>query len=192
MRTHKSQAEGGRPATIPYSSPLIPHTDTHIHMNTHPSTHTHMCSHTQISGRYAHTSGWWGSGDEGKWRRTGRCSSTFTEPTVTDCDVNKSRTIKPSDSAALVCRRTGPVNLFPWRLLPPDRMREGGRRRDGGTQSVTQSDTQTVNENQRVQVLANKVIATKDKASDEKEPQGGGGRSLSTLPYAMFTQSSWG
>lgn len=42
------------------------------------------------------------------------------EPTVTDCDVNKSRTIKPSGSAALVCEGTPPVDLL-------EKTSDGGR-----------------------------------------------------------------
>ena len=66
----------------------------------------------------------------------------FTEPTVTDCDVNKSRTINPSDSAALFCRGTRPCESLPLTILPtisyPDKTREGEKER-GDSESVSQS-----------------------------------------------------
>lgn len=92
---------------------------------------------------------------EGQTRRRnknnrGRVSSSST---VTDCDVNKSRTINPSGSAAPACRATGPRHLFPSLLffssccIINQIVREEDER-----PPVPPHDKLTVTENQRAQV----------------------------------------
>ena len=125
-------------------SPPTPHTShTHTHTHTHTRLHTHTDTHTDLRPTCPHIRLVRGS-EEARNDRTQdrKVFFHFTEPTVTDCDVNKSRTINPSGSAALVCRwggGAGPVNLFPRLLflLMYDNQREQERLR--GTERVSQS-----------------------------------------------------
>lgn len=79
---------------------------------------------------------------------------------MTDCDVNKSRTINPSGSAAPGVQRDGTCDSLPSDgsscCIVNSWIKRGSDREEGTEevrQSVTQSDKQTVTENQRVQVL---------------------------------------
>ena len=124
----------------PHTSHTHKHTHTHTHERTHTATHTH--THRSQADMPTHQAGEGERGGEARNRTQDRkVFFHFTEPTVTDCDVNKSRTINPSGSAALVCGGggTGPVNLFPRPLfLLYDNQREQERLR-GRTERVSQS-----------------------------------------------------
>lgn len=88
-----------------------------------------------------------------KKREDGKVFFHFTEPTVTDCDVNKSRTINPSGSAALVCRVTGPLNLFPSLLflLHHTHIVQRRERNNEGTENQTVSHTVRIKKNRLLQ-----------------------------------------